>query len=188
MFLLAHDQHRTCRRSDNAFGRAAYAKVFPPGVSVCRNHDKIDIESLAASTISMRRHSLPQRGPCLFKTRRLRPSSATPADSSQRLPVFFERCSARPAQFNKFSRRNRLEYVEQNEMRAKLFRETKRVLKSFSGRRRKLCGTRIFFNAKVGCLGSSRRLRGVSNFIAPKMLCFPTLRSSVLGKKCAFLV
>ena len=36
---------------DNPFGRAADAKVFPSGVSMCCNHDKIDIKSLAASTI-----------------------------------------------------------------------------------------------------------------------------------------
>ena len=44
MFLLADDQHRAGSGADDAFGRATDRKMFPAGVTVSRNHDKIDIK------------------------------------------------------------------------------------------------------------------------------------------------
>ena len=60
-------------------------------------------------------------------------------------------------------------------------------LKAFREGGEKSCGTRIFFNAKVGCSGRSRRLRGVSNFIARKCCAFLRLAHPSLAKSVRFL-
>src|SRR5438045_1528402 len=44
VFFLADDQHRTRRCPDHAFGCAADREMFPAGITVGRDHDKIDIE------------------------------------------------------------------------------------------------------------------------------------------------
>src|SRR4029453_1219714 len=67
------------------------------------------------------------------------------------------------------------------------FAKRNAYLKAFREGGEKSCGTRIFFNAKVGCRGSSKRLREISNFIARKCCAFLRLSHPSLAKSVRFL-
>ena len=72
-------------------------------------------------------------------------------------------------------------------MRTKLFRQTVRVLKSFSGRRRKIVRHKNLLQRESRMLWVVKKTAWGFQFHRPKMLRFLTLGSSILGKKCAFL-
>ena len=71
-------------------------------------------------------------------------------------------------------------------MRTKLFRQTIRVLKSFSGRRRKVVRHKNLLQREGRMLGAVKKTAWGLQFHRPKMLRFLALGSSILGKKCAF--